>query len=102
MADPISGPGGITPAAAGIRVGGPGPTGEVAHAFGDYLRQAMTSLQSDNALAQGLQNTFAAGGPVDISQVTVAMEQSSLAMQLLVEVRNQLLTAYDTLMRMPV
>ncbi|HYE79626.1 MAG TPA: flagellar hook-basal body complex protein FliE [bacterium] len=104
MADPfdiggITGPGSLS---AARPAGGPGPTGEVARAFGDLLQQAMSSLQQDQAAAKGLMEQFAAGGPVDISQVTIAMEEASLAMQLLIEVRNQIINAHETLMRMPV
>lgn len=105
MADPLGAINNLLgPAApAGMqRVGGPGPTGEVAQAFADVLKTAMSQLQQDQSTAQGMINQFTDGGPIDVSQVTIAMEQASLALQLLIEVRNQIINAHETLMRMPV
>ena len=39
---------------------------------------------------------------VDIAQVMVAMQKSSISFQALTEVRNKLLTAYQDVMNMPV
>lgn len=75
---------------------------ELTSTFGDMLQGYLDNLVSTQSKATAMTNEFIAGGPVDISQVAIAMEESSLAMQLLLEVRNKVLDAYETLLRMPV
>lgn len=79
-----------------------GNTDGITTSFGDLLQGYLDNLVSTQSKATALTNEFIAGGPIDISQVAIAMEESSLAMQLLLEVRNKVLDAYETLLRMPV
>jgi flagellar hook-basal body complex protein FliE len=79
-----------------------GNTEGITKSFGDMLQGYLDNLVSTQSKANTLTNEFIAGGAVDISQVAIAMEESSLAMQLLLEVRNKVLDAYETLLRMPV
>jgi len=79
-----------------------GKTEGITVAFGDMLQGYLDQLVSAQAKSNALTTEFVAGGAVDISQVAIAMEESSLAMQLLLEVRNKVLDAYETLLRMPV
>lgn len=70
--------------------------------FGEFLTQALgevNKLQNDSAQA-----TFdlAAGKLQDVSQVTIAAEKATIAMQLTMQVRNKMIDAYQEVMRMQV
>jgi flagellar hook-basal body complex protein FliE len=65
--------------------------------FGNLIN-SVNSLQMDAAKAQEL---LATGDADDLHQVMIAVEKSGIAMDLLLEIRNRLVDAYQTLMRMP-
>ena len=70
--------------------------------FGEFLTQALgevNKLQNDSAQA-----TFdlASGKLQDVSQVTIAAEKATIAMQLTMQVRNKMIDAYQEVMRMQV
>jgi flagellar hook-basal body complex protein FliE len=65
--------------------------------FGNLLN-SVNSLQMDSAKAQEL---LATGDAVDLHQVMIAAEEAGIAMDLLLEIRNKLVDAYQTIMRMP-
>lgn len=70
--------------------------------FGEFLTEALgevNSLQQDAAKASF---DLAAGKLQDISQVTIAAEKASIAMQLTMQVRNKVIDAYQEVMRMQV
>ena len=52
----------------------------------------------DAAKAQEL---LASGDAADLHQVMIAAEEAGIAMDLLLEIRNKLVDAYQTMMRMP-
>ncbi|MOA27281.1 Flagellar hook-basal body complex protein FliE [compost metagenome] len=52
--------------------------------------------------AATLANEAAVGGDVDLHDVMIAAEKSSVAMQLTLQVRNKLVEAYQEIMRMQV
>ncbi len=62
-------------------------------------------LQSVNELQQEsgqLQEAFLNGEPVELHQVMIKAEEAGLATELLLEIRNRLISAYSELIRMPV
>jgi flagellar hook-basal body complex protein FliE len=65
--------------------------------FGKMLT-SVNSLQQDATTAQQLAAT---GEAADLHQVMVAVEEAGIAMVLLLEIRNKLMDAYQTLVRMP-
>jgi len=70
--------------------------------FGEFLTQALgevNKLQNDSAKASF---DLAAGKLQDISQVTIAAEKATIAMQLTMQVRNKMIDAYQEVMRMQV
>ena len=70
--------------------------------FGEFLTEALgevNSLQQDAAKASF---NLAAGKLQDISQVTIAAEKATIAMQLTMQVRNKVVDAYQEIMRMQV
>ncbi len=71
--------------------------------FGDMMQQAIDQVNQSQQYSSGLAQALEAGDPnVDIAQVMVAMQKSSVSFQALTEVRNKLLTAYQDIMNMPV
>lgn len=70
--------------------------------FGKYLEQAVDNLNTLQNEADTMVNKLAAGEPVELHQVALAVEQSSLAFQLALQVRNKLVEAYQEVMRMQV
>lgn len=70
--------------------------------FGEFLTEALgevNSLQQDAAKASF---DLVAGKLQDISQVTIAAEKATIAMQLTMQVRNKVVDAYQEIMRMQV
>ncbi len=65
--------------------------------FGKLL-DSVNSLQMDSAKAQEL---LISGDAADLHQVMIAAEEAGIAMDLLLEIRNKLVDAYQTIMRMP-
>jgi flagellar hook-basal body complex protein FliE len=67
------------------------------------MQQAIDQVNQTQADAKQLSTALELGDPnVDIAQVMVAMQKSSVSFQALTEVRNKLLTAYQDVMNMPV
>ncbi len=64
----------------------------------DQVLNSVNSLQMDSAKAQEL---LATGDAADLHQVMIAAEEAGIAMDLLLEIRNRLLDAYQNLVRMP-
>ncbi|MDH3892617.1 MAG: flagellar hook-basal body complex protein FliE [candidate division Zixibacteria bacterium] len=48
-----------------------------------------------------IQQAFLAGEPVELHQIMIKAEQAGIATDLLLEIRNKLMTAYNEIMRMP-
>ena len=63
------------------------------------MLNSVNELQQDSAQ---LQQAFLNGDPVELHQVMVKAEEAGLAMDLLLEIRNRLVTAYSELIRMPI
>ena len=91
---PVSGSTAIrlaTPAA------GAAPAGE---SFASTLSDAFATLNESQAEADRARMALASGQPVDLHDVMLTMEESSLNFQLGVTVRNKLVEAYQDIMRM--
>jgi flagellar hook-basal body complex protein FliE len=81
---------------------GADPSGNVINNFGDMLKGQINHLnQLSNESADAVKS-YAVGGPVEIHNVMLAMEKSSTAMQLAVQVRNKILAGYQELMRLSI
>ncbi len=65
--------------------------------FGKMLN-SVNNLQTEAARAQQLAAT---GEAADLHQVMIAVEEAGISMDLLLEIRNKLVDAYQTLVRMP-
>ncbi|MBO8137514.1 MAG: flagellar hook-basal body complex protein FliE [Desulfotomaculum sp.] len=69
--------------------------------FGEVLNNAVKNLNETQLKAEEIKLKFVTGEVQDIHQVTIAMQEAKIAMDLAVEVRNKLLEAYQELSRMP-
>lgn len=74
-----------------------------ASSFADMMAKAIDQVNQTQQKAAELSKALEMGDPsVDIAEVMVAMQKSSISFQALTEVRNKLLTAYQDVMNMPV
>ncbi len=93
-------------AAQGLEQAQPQTTGEIdksTGSFSDMMQQAIDQVNQSQQHSAGLARALETGDPnVDIAEVMVAMQKSSVSFQALTEVRNKLLTAYQDVMNMPV
>jgi flagellar hook-basal body complex protein FliE len=70
--------------------------------FGRMLGDAVGTLHQLQTDADAKAQALASGGNVDLHDVMVAQEQSSLAFQFALQVRNKVVEAYQDVMRMSV
>jgi flagellar hook-basal body complex protein FliE len=96
---PVSGPAPIPSAGGALSAGG---SAAPSQSFGDFLARALDNLSALENGSDQLSATLAAGGPVDIHSVVIANEQTSIAFQLALQVRNRVVEAYQDVMRMQV
>lgn len=81
--------------AAAAKAGGPG--------FSQALQDALGSVSKLQNESSQMQRQFQAGNPnVSLEQTMVAMQQSQVAFQAAVTVRNRLVSAYSEIMNMQV
>ncbi len=69
-------------------------------AFDEIIQEAMGKLGRIQQEASQATQELASGG--DVTQAIIAMEKADMNFQLMVEVRNKLLAAYEEIMRMQV
>jgi flagellar hook-basal body complex protein FliE len=92
---------GIKPAGLGGIGPGPSATGQVS--FASVLRNGIEQVNEAQAKSSASQRAFERGDPnVDLPQVMIDMQKSSLAFRGAVEVRNRMVAAYQEIMNMPV
>ncbi len=68
--------------------------------FDAVLKDAMGKVTEMQGEAEKGIKELASGG--DVTQAIIAMEKADMSFQVMVEVRNKLLTAYEEIMRMQV
>ncbi len=71
-------------------------------AFSDVLAKALDDVNSLQASAKEASMKLASGQIQDISEVVIASEKASIAIQLTMQVRNKAIDAYQEVMRMQV
>jgi flagellar hook-basal body complex protein FliE len=81
---------------------GGGKDGRAGVSFGDVLASAVNKVNEAQLKADKLTGQFLAGEIQDIHQVTIAMQEARLTMQLALEVRNKIVEAYQEMARMQV
>ncbi|QQE80802.1 flagellar hook-basal body complex protein FliE [Alicyclobacillus sp. SO9] len=70
--------------------------------FGKFLSQAVNGTNQALQTANQLTAAYAAGSNVPIDKVMIAEQQASLAVDLTVQVRNRVVSAYKSVMNMQV
>lgn len=70
--------------------------------FSEVLNSALKKLNDTQVKADQLTRELLTGEIQDIHQVTVAMQEAKLTMQLAVEVRNKVVEAYQEISRMQI
>ncbi len=71
--------------------------------FGELLRQSIDKVNETQQEASALRTAFDTGqSDVDLSQVMLAVQKSSLSFEAMVQVRNKLVEAYKDVMNMPI
>jgi flagellar hook-basal body complex protein FliE len=71
--------------------------------FGDLLKQSIDKVNETQQEASALRTAFDTGqSDVDLSQVMLAVQKSSLSFEAMVQVRNKLVEAYKDVMNMPI
>ena len=75
-------------------------TGSVS--FGQMLKGSLEQVNQLQNEADTSIDNLANGTHTDIHQTMIAVEKASVSFELLMQVRNKLIAAYDKIMRMPV
>jgi len=70
--------------------------------FADVLSGLVKDVNGLQASAAELRDQLVAGEGGELHQVMIAAEEAGIALELLIEVRNKIIEAYQELMRMPV
>jgi len=71
--------------------------------FGDLLKQSIDHVNEAQQQAGAMRSAFDSGqGDLDLSQVMVAVQKSSLSFEAMLQVRNKLVEAYKDVMNMPI
>ena len=70
--------------------------------FGKMLTDSINQVNRLQVEADSSINDLAMGKKTDIHQTMVAMEKASISFELLMQIRNKLVSAYDRIMRMPI
>ncbi len=77
-------------------------TPSAAKTFGETIKDAVNAVSELQNEADTLVQKVAAGDPVNVHEVMLAMQKASLAMQMTVQVRNKVVEAYQEIMRMQI
>lgn len=78
-----------------------GPT-SVGGGFADTLRSTLDAVNQAQANAADISAAYERGEVTDVAQVMLARQESSVAFEATLQVRNKLLSAYQEIMRMGV
>jgi flagellar hook-basal body complex protein FliE len=71
-------------------------------AFGNMLARSLNDVNQLKLEADEAIENLAAGKQKDIHATMIALEKADVAFQLLMQVRNKIIAAYETVMRMQV
>ena len=67
--------------------------------FGKVLQQSLDQVNRLQVEADTRTNDLATGKRTDIHQTMIAVEKASVSFELLMQIRNKFISAYDNLMR---
>ena len=70
--------------------------------FGQLLKKSIDDINSLQKEANQAIENISTGKEEDVHTAMIAMEKASVSFQLMMQVRNKIINAYETIMRMPV
>jgi flagellar hook-basal body complex protein FliE len=79
-----------------------GATSQPEGSFATTLRGALTEVNTQQAKATAISESYERGETTDIAAVMLQRESASVGFQATLQVRNKLLSAYKDIMSMPV
>ncbi len=91
-------PTGIDPASIGG--GNDGGMSSPGGGFGDVLKSAISQVNTLQNSAETQVNTVLQGGSADMSRVMISVEKADVAFQLMMQVRNKIVSAYQDIEKM--
>lgn len=68
--------------------------------FGDVLKNAISQVTTLQGSAESQVGTLLQGGNADMSKVMISVEKADVAFQLMMQVRNKIVTAYQDIEKM--
>ena len=68
--------------------------------FGDVLKGAIDSVDKANSSAASQVSSLLQGGNADINSVMIAVEKADVSFQLMMQVRNKIVNAYQEIEKM--
>lgn len=83
-------------------VKGPAADDQQENGFGDMLKDAVGEVERLHSEAEQSVQAFASGQQRDLHNTMIALEKADVSFQLLTQVRNKVISAYETIMRMQV
>ena len=79
----------------------PKPVGSSdSESFGQVLKQSLNEVNQLQNQADEAIDALATGQNTDIHNTMIAMEKADVAFRLLMQIRNKVISAYETIMRM--
>ncbi|MGA2832731.1 MAG: flagellar hook-basal body complex protein FliE [Terracidiphilus sp.] len=78
----------------------PASPAETGGSFGDVLSNALHQVNQLNGGAEQQISTMLKGGNADMSTVMIAIEKADVAFQLMMQVRNKIVSAYQDIEKM--
>jgi flagellar hook-basal body complex protein FliE len=70
--------------------------------FASMLGQMVSDVNAQQSISNQAVSALQSGQSVPLHQAVIAMEESNISFQLMVEVRNRLLDSYQEIMRMQI
>ena len=77
-------------------------TEAITGSFGALLKQKLAEANNLQHRADALTQQYLAGKVEDVHQVMLALEEANLSLQLMVQVRNKVIEAYQEISRMQI
>ncbi len=81
--------------------GAPSPAGGPTAPFAQLLSQAVSTANEASKHADSLTTAMAQGQPVDLHRVVLAQQEAQISFDLVLQMRDKLVSAYQEVMRMP-
>lgn len=96
----------IAPLEAGIALDAPvnnlSPTAKMAQDIGKGFSNSLNELNQVQRTAETDFETFASGGDISVHEVMISAQKSNLSMQMAIQLRNQMINAYNEFKNMAI